>query len=158
MNRALSKAPTLGTEAEVRRLLVERPERTQTYRVTPELLRTIELDSKDRLRRLGESELAELAEYLEVDQGQLAGDFRVVDASCAHCGRRTSFLDFVQTGVGTRHHDRRELAEVLTGRRGAWLTIRGRDGGRPVICANCGQIARLTDGYSEYSSSSYAYA
>lgn len=147
---------TIESEAEVRRLLENRPHRTRTYRVDAESLQ--KLDSDRELRELTKSEVQDVADFLEVDLSDLQGPFKVVDAACPSCERRLGFLDFVRTAVHSEAHDRDLLREVLTGRAGYWLTIRGLDGGRPVICARCGQIARLPNGYSEYSSSSYAYA
>lgn len=153
-----SETPALTSKEAIQRLLEDRPEKTRTYQTTPEALHSVQLDTKERLRSMDKYEIEQLAVYLAVPLDQLAGDFRVVDLNCPHCGRLISFLDFVHAAVGARQHAREELAEILTGRRGAWITIRGRDGGRPVICAECGQIARITDGYSEYSNNNYAYA
>jgi hypothetical protein len=149
---------TIESEDEVRRLLQDRPHRTRTYRVQAESLRGLPVDGDRELRTLTDAEVGELAEFLGVDAGDLSGPFKVVDVACPSCDRRLGFVDFVRTAVATDVHDRDLLREVLTGRAGAWLTVRGLDGGRPVICARCGQVARMPNGYSEYSSSSYAYA
>jgi hypothetical protein len=149
---------TLASEKEVRRLLEQRPKTTQTYRVPPEVVGRVPIDKKVRLRSLEDDEIKELAEYLEVGVEELDGPFSVVEASCPNCSRQITFLDFVQTAVDKGVHERAELREILTGRAGAWITIRGRDGGRPVSCAGCGATARMPNAYSEYSSSSYAYA
>ncbi len=82
----------------------------------------------------------------------------MVDADCPRCGRRTTFLDFVKTAVTDGAHELSRLSDILTGRAGNWLTIRGRDGGRAVRCADCDQALLMPGTYSEYSSSSYAYA
>jgi hypothetical protein len=148
----------LTSEEEIRRLLDDRPERTQTYRVPPNLVGRIPLDTRVKLRSMDDAETRELADYLGIAVEDLDRPLRVVDAGCPHCERRITFLDFVQTAVQTGQHERAQLREILTGRAGAWITIRGRDGGRPVVCAHCGQIARMPNGYSEYSSGSYAYA
>ena len=145
------------SEEDVRSLLQDRPEQTQTYPVSRELIGRIPPDSKVELRAVGDEETKQLAEYLEVDVEELDGPFRVVDATCENCGRQITFLDFVQTAVDGGAHDRAQLTEVLTGRGGAWITIRGLDGGRAVVCVGCGGTARMPD-YSEYSSSSYMYA
>jgi hypothetical protein len=148
---------TLTSEDEIRRLLQDRPEYTQTYQVSEDLASRIPLDATG-LRRMEESELRELADYLEVEVDYLRGPFRVVDAECPRCGRRITFLDFVQTAVNEGVHDRSELRTILTGEAGNWITVRGRDGGRPVRCSRCQQTLRMLGEYSEYSSSNYAYA
>jgi hypothetical protein len=148
---------TLSSDEEIRQLLKDRPEQTQTYEVTGELARQVPLDAVG-LRRMDESELGELAEYLEVEVEYLRGPFRVIDAECPRCGRRITFLDFVKTAVDKGVHDRIQLRGILTGAAGNWLTIRGRDGGRPVSCVRCQQALRMSNGYSEYTSSNYAYA
>jgi hypothetical protein len=149
---------TIDSEDGVRELLAQRQHRTRTYRVPDGSLARLPLDNERRLREIDDAELQEVADFLEVDRGELHGPFKVVEASCPNCERRLGFVDFIRTAVQTDVHDRDRLREVLTGRAGSWLTIRGLDGGRPVICGDCGLIARLPNGYSEYSSSSYAYA
>jgi hypothetical protein len=102
--------------------------------------------------------LSYVALYLEVAVEDLDGPLRVVDARCRHCQRRITFLDFILTAVRSGHHKRVQLRDVLTGQAGAWITIRGQDGGRPVTCSRCGQVARMPNEYSEYSNPNYAYA
>ena len=149
---------TLSSNEEITRLLKDRPEQTQTYEVTGELAGQVPLDAVG-LRRMDESELTELAEYLEVEDVEyFRGPFRVIDAECPRCGRHITFLDFVKTAIDNGVHDRTQLRAILTGEAGNWITIRGRDGGRPVRCARCQQALRMSNGYSEYSSSNYAYA
>jgi hypothetical protein len=148
---------TLSSNEEITRLLKDRPEQTQTYEVTGELAGQVPLDAVG-LRRMDESELRELAEYLEVEVEYLRGPFRVIDAECPRCGRRITFLDFVKTAVDKGVHDRTRLRAILIGEAGNWITIRGRDGGRPVSCARCQQALRMSNEYSEYTSSNYAYA
>jgi hypothetical protein len=63
----------------------------------------------------------------------------------------------VKTGIDEGPHDKGQLKAVLTGRAGAWWTVRGQDDGRPLRCATCARSVRFSE-YSEYSSSSYAYA
>jgi 1-acyl-sn-glycerol-3-phosphate acyltransferase len=145
------------SEDEVRGLLENLPEKTQTHPVERDLLSRLPVDAKVELRALNDDEVRELAEYLEVDSAELDGPFRVVDAKCDNCGRQISFLDFVHSAVDEGAHEKDQLRDVLTGRAGAWLTIRGTDGGRPVTCIVCGALARVSE-YSEYSGSSYAYA
>lgn len=147
----------LSSPDEVLRLLQDRPEHTRTYEVAPEIAGRVPLDSVG-LRRMDSAEVQELADYLELDQKALRGPFRVVDADCPRCGRHITFLDFVKTAIEEGVHDRAQLGDVLAGRAGNWITIRGRDGGRPVRCAGCDQTLRMPNAYSEYSSSSYAYA
>ncbi len=149
---------TIESRDELLRLFEQRPHRTYTYRVPDGYLEDLPVDDERELRSLTDSEVQDVADFLEVDPADLAGPFEVVDASCPYCERRLGFLDFVQTAVSTQAHGRELLRDVLTGRGGTWLTIRGMDGGRPVICAECGQVGRLSTGYSEYRSRTYAYA
>lgn len=148
---------TVSSPDEITQLLQDRPEKTQTYQVSADVAGRVPLDSVG-LRQMDDAEVRELAEYLEVDVDSLRGPFRVIDADCPQCGRRTTFLDFVKTAVADGAHDRERLSAVLTGQAGNWITVRGRDGGRPVRCAGCAQALRMPGAYSEYSSSSYAYA
>jgi hypothetical protein len=142
--------------AEVRRSLAKRPEKTRTYRVRSDAFRKVAPKEQKDQRRLNKEEVVELAEYLGVRPTSLKGPFVVPDASCQNCGRHITFLDFVSTGVGLRAHAKGALRDVLTGRSGTWLTIRGLDGGRPIDCFNCGRRVGL-DAYC-YSSGGYAYA
>lgn len=143
---------------DVRTLLADRPAETKTHRVPPGVLKKIQLDSSDHLRTMDHEEVVELAEYLGEPAESLQGPFLVVDMRCQECDRHLTFLDFAKTAVEQGAHDHAQLREVLAGRQGAWLTIRGRDGGRPVTCSSCSTTLRMRPGYSEYSSSSYAYA
>jgi 1-acyl-sn-glycerol-3-phosphate acyltransferase len=145
------------SEDEVRGLFENRPEKTQTHPVERDLLSRLPVDAKVELRALSGDEVRELADYLEVDAAELDGPFRVVDAKCDNCGRQIGFVDFVSTAVDEGAHEKDQLRDVLTGQAGAWLTIRGLDGGRPVTCVACGAVARVSE-YSEYSGGSYAYA
>jgi hypothetical protein len=149
------RAPT--SEDDIRRLLEDRPEKTQTHPVDPEIMSRIPLDTGAELRTMNDDEVRELADYLDVGVKELDGPFNVVEANCPHCNRLITFVDFVHTAVKGGAHEQDQLREILTGRAGAWITIRGQDGGRPVVCIGCGQVARMP-AYSEYSSSSYAYA
>lgn len=149
---------------DVVQMLRERPEQTRTYEVEAGVIERLPLDTPTSLRPMSEDEVQELADYLEVASATLRGPFNVVDHQCSRCGRTTTFLDFVKTAIDARQHGRDELRSVLTDAKGAWITVRGRDGGRPVLCANCGNalpLGFLNGGggeYSEYSSGSYAYA
>ena len=147
----------IKSESEILELLDDRPEVTRTYRVLPEVLGRIPLDEM-RLRTMTDSEVHELAEYLKVDVDELRVPFRVVRARCDSCERRITFLDFVHTAVKQGMHSVDQLRDILTGRAGAFITVRGRDGGREVICFSCGAGGLVTSGYSEYSNSQYAYA
>lgn len=153
-----SEMAALRTADDVRELLYERPARTRTYRVDRETLRALPSDDPPEMRTMDDTEVAELAEHLGVRTDDLDGPFRVVELRCPECDRHTTFLDFVATAEQHGAHELVQLRGVLTGRAGAWLTIRGRDGGRPVDCLGCGTTLRPREGYSEYSSSSYAYA
>ncbi|WP_371478160.1 hypothetical protein [Kitasatospora sp. NBC_00315] len=147
---------------DVMELVRRRPPHTRTYEVASDVLERLPLDTSPTLRRMSDAEVEELAEYLATSSGSIVGPLKVIDHQCGHCDRVTTFLDFVKTAVDDGHHDREKLRNILAGTGGAWITIRGADGGRPVRCARCdSDVQLLPDGggeYSEYSSSSYAYA
>ena len=144
-------------EPEIRQMLQERPERTTTVAVADGVIAGLTLDRSPEMRELTREEIEELARYLGSSANELRGPFHVVDRSCEQCGRRLGFVDFARTGVDSGSHSKEQLREILSGRAGAWVTVRGRDGGRPVSCASCHTLMP-PGGYSEYSSSSYAYA
>ncbi|MGW4163738.1 hypothetical protein [Streptomyces sp. NPDC004788] len=148
---------------EIVEMLRERPERTRTYEVGAGVIERLPLDDPPSLRTMTDDEVQELADFLDAEPSALRGPFRVVERVCPYCGRALTFLDFAKTAVDTGQHDRERLRSVLTDAETAWVTVRGRDGGRSVTCAGCAQdlpLAALNGGgdYSEYSSSSYAYA
>ena len=149
----------LTDPSELHQLRADRPNQTHTYQVTEDVFASLTDDTAGDLRTMDDNEVAELADYLGIDSSELTGDFRVVDTSCPDCSRQVTVLDFAKTAVAENQHDRSSLADVLAGRAGQWITVRGRDGGRPVRCANCGSdIAPLRNNYSEYSGGGYAYA
>jgi hypothetical protein len=148
---------------DVVQMLRERPEQTRTYEVESGVIQRLPLDTPECLRSMNEDEVQELADYLQTSSSALRGPFQVVDHTCSRCARPTTFLDFVKTAIDAQQHSRDELRSVLTDAKAEWLTVRGRDGGRPVLCAKCGDplLGALRCGggeYSEYSSASYAYA
>ncbi|MFJ3706258.1 MULTISPECIES: hypothetical protein [Streptomyces] len=148
---------------EVVQMLRDRPEQTRTYEVESGVIERLPSDTPACLRPMNEDEVRELANYLQVSPSALHGPFQVVDHTCSSCARTTTFLDFVKTAVDAQRHSRDTLRSVLTDAEASWVTVRGRDGGRPVICANCGNtlLGALKCGggeYSEYSSGTYAYA
>ncbi|MET9886488.1 hypothetical protein ABZZ20_25790 [Streptomyces sp. NPDC006430] len=146
---------------EVLEHLKNRPETTHTYRVPVGLIAALPLTEAPGMRVLDEAETQELAHYLGTPASSLKGPLKVLDSRCSECSRRITFLDFAKTAVDLGFHPKDGLRDVLTGKGGEWITIRGRDGGRPVNCAQCGNDVprlRMNGSYSEYSSSSYAYA
>ncbi|MEW1693094.1 hypothetical protein ACIQOF_33570 [Streptomyces sp. NPDC091265] len=148
---------------EVVQMLRDRPEQTRTYEVESGVIERLPSDTPACLRPMNEDEVGELANYLEVPPSALRGPFQVVDHTCSSCARTTTFLDFVKTAVDAQLHSRDTLRSVLTDAEASWVTVRGRDGGRPVVCASCGDtlLGALKSGggeYSEYSSGTYAYA
>lgn len=148
----------LDSADEAGRLLEQRPEKTTTYQVSREILQQLPREeSTGKLRETSEEEDRELADFLGVEVGELDRPFFVVDAPCKNCGRQIAFLDFAKTAVDSGVHDKEMLSTILTGRDGAWLTIRGLDGGRDVICIACGSVA-LEPGLPEYGDGSYRYA
>src|SRR4051794_5318009 len=122
----------LSQPSELHELLADRPGQTHTYRVTEDVFASLSDDTAGDLRTMDDAEVAELARYLGVEPGELSGDFRVVEVSCQSCSRTLTVLDFAKTAVDDDQHDRDALAEVLSGRAGQWVTVRGQDGGRPV--------------------------
>jgi hypothetical protein len=144
---------------EVLGTLEDRPDTTQTYRVPSGTISKLPSDETPEMRSLADREVTELAAYLEVSATELRGPFKVVDIKCPSCSRLITFLDFARTAVEFGAHGKEELRSVLTGKNGEWITVRGRDGGRPVHCAQCGNaIPRKDVPYSEYQSRDYAYA
>ncbi|MFE2547351.1 hypothetical protein ACFXGI_02125 [Streptomyces sp. NPDC059355] len=138
-----------------------RPDTTRTYQVPQGVIAALPLTEPPHMRLLDASEIQELADYLDTSPSSLKGPFKVFDATCSSCARRITFLDFAKTAVDLGMHAKEALRDVLTGKNGEWITIRGRDGGRPVACAQCGHDVprlKMNGSYSEYSSSSYAYA
>jgi hypothetical protein len=147
--------------SELQTLLQNRPDKTTTYRVTFDFTDQIPRESGALpLREMTAAEVRELEEYLGAGFGTLIRPLRVVEASCPRCDRVRTVLDYVKTAVDSGRHSKRDLERVLTGNNGFWITVRGRDGGRPVVCAECELPAFLREdgGYSEYSGGSYAYA
>ncbi|MFD9354651.1 hypothetical protein [Streptomyces sp. NPDC060031] len=141
--------------------LKNRPATTSTYRVAEGVIDALPLTEAPHMRVMNDAETQELADYLGTPASSLQGTLKVFDAQCSSCERRVTFLDFAKSAVDLGRHSKDGLRDVLTGRNGAWLTIRGRDGGRPVHCAQCGSDVprvKMNGSYSEYSSSSYAYA
>jgi len=131
---------------EIDALVASRPEKTRTYQldptIAPEVIRKIQDGRPNnglRLRTMNPAEADELARYLEVPATEFHGPFTVSDIRCHGCGRHLTMLDVAKTGVDTGLHLRTTLAQVLTGRFGQWLTVRGQDGGRYADCAACGQ-------------------
>lgn len=146
---------------EVLEFIETRPEKTRTYQVPDGVIAALPLTEAPYMRTMDEAETQELAEYLETPAASLKGPLKVFEAKCSSCGRRITFLDFAKTAVELGQHPKEGLRDVLTGNGGEWITIRGRDGGRPVNCAQCGHDVprlKINGSYSEYSSNSYAYA
>ncbi|MFF6804020.1 hypothetical protein [Streptomyces sp. NPDC012616] len=145
---------------EVLGYLKDRPDVTRTYQVPRGSISRLACDEAAGMREMDEAETSQLADYLDVPAKDLRGPLKVVDVRCSYCTHHLSFLDFAKTAVESGAHGKEGLRQVLTGKSGEWITIRGRDGGRPVSCAQCGNdVPRPMAGcYSEYSSSDYAYA
>ncbi|MET9326892.1 hypothetical protein [Tsukamurella sp. NPDC003166] len=136
--------------------------RTTTYRVHPDARVVIPPEARAALdlREIDDGEIRQLAAFLNIAQDDLVQPLHVARLACPACDRRLGILDFVKTAVQLGHHDRSEIADILTGRGGAWVTVRGQDGGRPVNCALCDTRVVIdgADGYCEYTGKNYAYA
>jgi hypothetical protein len=134
-------ARLISTE-ELRELLASPPAKTQTYETeAPIAERTSGEDGAWRGRLMTDPEIEELAKFLEVPASLLVGPFEVDDLVCQQCGRHVTFLDFAKSGVDQGAHSVASLGGILTSRDKAWVTVVGRDGGRPIMCVGCG--ARL---------------
>jgi hypothetical protein len=141
-------AAMLGTVAELEALMENRPDQTRTYQLDPsadDLITFIKsLEPNGPTRFMDSSEMAELARYLGLPVDEFHGTFTVADITCPGCGRRATILDLAKTGVDRGWHTVPELAAVLSGKAGKWVTVRGKDGGRRFDCAECGRESEST--------------
>jgi len=141
----------LQSVADLQAILDDRPDQTHTYQLDPaaadDLVTFIKsLDPGGPVRLMTSSEVEELHRYLGIDESHAT--YSVADITCDGCGRRATILDFAKTGVDRGWHTTQQLAAVLTGKTGKWVTVRGKDGGRRFDCADCGR---------ESSTALYAY-
>lgn len=114
-------------------------------------------DARGHTRSMNNDETVELAGYLNVDPESLERPFLVKDKHCPKCSRHITFLDFVKTAVDHGGHEIDALRQVLTGQNGSWLTICGKDGGRPQACASRGNVlSNSGTSYPSYSDGHYA--
>jgi hypothetical protein len=135
----------LISENELLELLGAHPLHTHTYELEIETLERLPPQPELSLRQMTTAEIAELATYLAVPPDSLNGPLEVTEMACAECGRHTTFLDFAKSAVDLGAHSRGSLADVLTSRNRAWITIVGSDGGRDISCANCGKSLGLRE-------------
>jgi hypothetical protein len=144
---------------ELRQLLTDCPAKTQTYEVDVSVFRDLPRQDTITHRPMTDAEVAELAAYLGVSADLLVGPLEVTDKVCEHCGRQVTFLDFVKSGVEQGAHSQSALAAILTSREKAWVTIVGRDGGRDISCARCGESLGLRESINDdgYKSGAYDY-
>jgi hypothetical protein len=128
---------------ELEALLADRPGRTKTYQISSASADDVSRYIKTHvpgppMRLMSPAEIEDLAHYLGAPAGEFHGSYMFSDASCAGCGRRLTLLDMAKTGVDQGLHAKDRLMTVLTGKTGYWVTVRGKDGGRRIDCANCG--------------------
>jgi hypothetical protein len=152
-------AEVIQSVAELEAMLADRPEHTRTYQISEvgadDVIRYITThDSGVPMRVMSPAEVEDLARYLGTPAGQFHGPYSFSDTTCAGCGRRVTLLDMAKTGVDQGLHSKEQLAAVLTGKAGKWVTVRGKDGGRRVDCAACGRECKehidyecVPDGY-----------
>jgi hypothetical protein len=135
----------LHSLAEFESLVENRPEHSRTYQIDPAIAAEIWKAIPDwrapsgPVREMNPAEMCELASYLEIPVTEFREPYSVSDISCRGCGRHLTMLDFAKTGVDAGLHPKALIAQVLTGRAGMWVTIRGLDGGRYANCATCGK-------------------
>jgi hypothetical protein len=135
----------LHSLAEFESLVENRPEHSRTYQIDPAIATEVRKAIPVRraasgpVREMNPAEMRELASYLEIPVSEFRGPYSVSDITCRSCGRHLTMLDFAKTSVDAGLHSKALVAQVLTGRAGIWVTIRGLDGGRYANCAACGQ-------------------
>ncbi|HLX49363.1 MAG TPA: hypothetical protein VKS82_13620 [Streptosporangiaceae bacterium] len=135
----------LRSAAELQALLGDRPDQTHTYQISPASADDVttfirSLNSGPVMRDMSVAEIEELARYLDIPPGEFYGTYSFSDCSCTGCGRHLTLMDMAKTGVDRGFHSKEQLAAVLTGKAGQWVTVRGRDGGREINCSACGQV------------------
>jgi hypothetical protein len=132
----------LSSVDELEALLNDRPDETRTYQLDPsaaaDLLRVIRsADSGSKAREMDSAEVEELARYLQMPVEELQRPLTVSAIACSGCGRWLTILDIAKTGVDDGFHSKARLADVLSGRAGQFVTVRGKDGGRFANCSSC---------------------
>jgi hypothetical protein len=152
----------ITSKAQLDALRDDPPEQTQTWLVDESATDVPSLDPGPAMREMTSDEVDEMAEYLELEAGELDGPFYVAkDVRCPNCDRATTFLDFIKTAVDSGLHDKALVREVLTGRAGRWITVVGKDGGREAVCVSCERAIprrqRLTRGDCDYEGRWYRY-
>ena len=107
------------------------------------------------LRAITEEETTELAEYLGVSKENFQGPFYLESyLKCSFCERQISFIDIVK--AATEKHSKDLMAQVLCGKKGYWVTVKGKDDSLGVKCIRCG--SNVTNELYHYVNSQYAYA
>lgn len=136
-----------------------RPDQTQTWLVEESVGAWPDAKSEPNVREMNRDEIREMAAYLESDEDELKGPFYVNrDLKCPHCGRATTFLDFIKTAVDAGLHEKSLMRDILRGHAGRWITIVGKTEERTVVCVNCNRMRRITTrGDCNYSGHWYRY-
>ncbi|WP_024120980.1 hypothetical protein [Bacillus halotolerans] len=150
----------ITSKEQFEKLIQDRPEYTETWHVNKLIAEEILLGTKtENMREMTPFEISELAQYLDVEEENLQGPF-FVDKTlfCPKCKRSMTFYDFVKTAIETEtgRHSKGLIAEILSGRNGHWVTIRGKKHEREVICTNCNKGIKYKN--HTYTSRNYAYA
>jgi len=87
-----------------------------------------------KLTKSGEKEIEEIEDLLEIRRGLLKGQGFYVGEKICKCGRRLTFLDFVETALKESSHTKPFLVHALLGNKYGFQTPRS------VSCSECGEI------------------
>lgn len=159
MDNKERKLREITSKDQLTALLNERSDNTETWLVRESVVESLLELGTNNMREMTETEITDLAEYLDTNVQHLNRPFMVDnDLHCPKCARKLTFLDFVKTAIEgeSGFHTKEMIAEILSGRKGNWLTIGGKNFERTVYCSNCGEgIIYRTHNYSNRN---YAYA
>ena len=117
---------------------------TFTYRVTREVAEAnnaqIRRKGGAKLRLMTDSEIRELADYVEADFEEMCqAKPEIGQTSCPKCGRTLTFTDLIHEAASIGKHDKKFMGEVLLGKHGHVITVNGTDDDTHVFrCLRCG--------------------
>ena len=141
------------TRDELQLLLNNRPIKSKMVEVEKSAMEIVK--TTKALRAITEEETIELAEYLGVSKEDFQGPFYLESClKCNFCTRQISFIDIVK--AATEKHSKDLMAQVLCGKKGYWVTVKGKDDSLGVKCIKCG--TDVANNLYHYVNSQYAYA